>query len=207
VITSDLKPKDLNGFEERMLSRFEWGLITDIQAPEFETRVAILRKKAAMERFMVPDDVIEYMATRISSNIRELEGTLIRVTAFANLNKQAIDMDVVQAVLKDTFSLDTETSISPLAIISATAEYYKLGIDEITGSGRQQAVALARQIAMHICRELTDLSLPKIGTHFGNRDHTTVMYATKKVSAMMRERRYIYNQVSEIIQRIKDSHK
>jgi chromosomal replication initiator protein len=205
--TSDLKPKDLNGFEERMLSRFEWGLITDIQAPEFETRVAILRKKAAMERFLVPDDVIEYMATRISSNIRELEGTLIRVTAFANLNKQAIDMDVVQAVLKDTFSLDTETSISPLAIISATAEYYKLGIDEITGSGRQQAVALARQIAMHICRELTDLSLPKIGTHFGNRDHTTVMYATKKVSAMMRERRYIYNQVSEIIQRIKDSHK
>lgn len=207
VITSDLKPKELAGFEERMLSRFEWGLITDIQAPEFETRVAILRKKAAMERFLVPDDVIEYMATRISSNIRELEGTLIRVTAFANLNKQPIDMDVVQAVLKDTFSFDTDTSISPLAIISATAEYYKIGIDEITGSGRQQAVALARQIAMHICRELTDLSLPKIGTHFGNRDHTTVMYATKKVSAMMRERRYIYNQVSEIIQRIKDSHK
>ncbi|MEK9536152.1 MAG: chromosomal replication initiator protein DnaA, partial [Aquiluna sp.] len=207
VITSDLRPKELAGFEERMLSRFEWGLITDIQAPEFETRVAILRKKAAMERIAVPDDVIEYMATRISSNIRELEGTLIRVTAFANLNKQPIDMDIVQAVLKDTFSLDAETSISPLSIISATAEYYKISIDDITGSGRQQAVALARQIAMHICRELTDLSLPKIGTHFGNRDHTTVMYATKKVSGMMRERRYIYNQVSEIIQKIKDSHK
>jgi chromosomal replication initiator protein len=197
----------LEGFEERMLSRFEWGLITDIQAPEFETRVAILRKKAAIERIEVPDEVIEYMATRISSNIRELEGTLIRVTAFANLNRSPIDMDLVQVVLKDTIAIAEGANISPLSIISATAEYYKLSADEITGSGRQQAVALARQIAMHICRELTDLSLPKIGAHFGNRDHTTVMYATKKISAQMRERRYIYNQVSEIIQKIKDSHK
>ena len=207
VITSDLRPKQLAGFEERMLSRFEWGLITDIQAPEFETRVAILRKKAAIERIDIPDDVIEYMATRISSNIRELEGTLIRVTAFANLNRQAIDMDLVQVVLKDTISIGLDTNISPMSIITATADYYKLSPEDITGSGRQQAVALARQIAMHICRELTDLSLPKIGTHFGNRDHTTVMYATKKISAQMRERRYIYNQVSEIIQRIKDSHR
>jgi chromosomal replication initiator protein len=197
----------LEGFEERMLSRFEWGLITDIQAPEFETRVAILRKKAAIERIEIPDEVIEYMATRISSNIRELEGTLIRVTAFANLNRSPIDMDLVQVVLKDTIAIAEGANISPLSIISATAEYYKLSADEITGSGRQQAVALARQIAMHICRELTDLSLPKIGAHFGNRDHTTVMYATKKISAQMRERRYIYNQVSEIIQKIKDSHK
>lgn len=207
VITSDLRPKQLEGFEERMLSRFEWGLITDIQAPEFETRVAILRKKAAIERIDIPDDVIEYMATRISSNIRELEGTLIRVTAFANLNRAPIDMDLVQVVLKDSIAIADGANISPLSIISATAEYYKLSADEITGSGRQQAVALARQIAMHICRELTDLSLPKIGAHFGNRDHTTVMYATKKISALMRERRYIYNQVSEIIQKIKDSHK
>ena len=207
VITSDLRPKELAGFEERMLSRFEWGLITDIQAPEFETRVAILRKKAAMEKIQVPDDVIEYMATRVSSNIRELEGTLIRVTAFANLNRQPIDMDVVQTVLKDSFAFDAASSVSPLTIISATADYYKLGIDDITGSGRQQAVALARQIAMHICRELTDLSLPKIGTHFGNRDHTTVMYATKKISGLMRERRYIYNQVTEIIEKVKDSSK
>ena len=207
VITSDLRPKQLAGFEERMLSRFEWGLITDIQAPEFETRVAILRKKAANERISIPDDVIEYMASRISSNIRELEGTLIRVTAFANLNRQEIDMDLVQAVLKDSYSVAEGSSISPLEIISATASYYKLKSEDITGSGRQQAVALARQIAMHICRELTDMSLPKIGTHFGNRDHTTVMYATKKISAQMRERRYIYNQVSEIIQKIKDDHK
>ncbi len=205
VITSDLRPKQLAGFEERMLSRFEWGLITDIQAPEFETRVAILRKKAAQERIQVPDEVIEYMAARISSNIRELEGTLIRVTAFANLNRQPIDMDLVQVVLKDTLSFAGDSNVSPMAIITATAEYYKLSPDDITGIGRQQAVALARQIAMHICRELTDLSLPKIGMYFGNRDHTTVMYATKKISEQMRERRYVYNQVSEIIQRIKDS--
>ena len=204
VITSDLRPKQLAGFEERMLSRFEWGLITDIQAPEFETRVAILRKKAAMERIQVPDEVIEYMAARVSSNIRELEGTLIRVTAFANLNRQPIDMDLIQVVLKDTLSFSGDSNVSPMSIISATAEYYKLSPDDITGSGRQQAVALARQIAMHICRELTDLSLPKIGLYFGNKDHTTVMYATKKISEQMRERRYIYNQVSEIIQKIKD---
>ena len=207
VITSDLRPKQLNGFEERMLSRFEWGLITDIQAPEFETRVAILRKKAANEKITIPDDVIEYMASRISSNIRELEGTLIRVTAFANLNRQSIDMDLIQTVLKDSFSIAEGSMISPLEIISATSNYYKISPEDITGSGRQQAVALARQIAMHICRELTDLSLPKIGTHFGNRDHTTVMYATKKISSEMREKRYIYNQVSEIIQKIKDDHK
>ena len=207
VITSDLRPKQLAGFEERMLSRFEWGLTTDIQAPEFETRVAILRKKAALERISIPDNVVEYMAARISSNIRELEGTLIRVTAFANLNRQAIDMDLVQLVLKDSYAVADGTNISALSIINATANYYKISPDDITGSGRQQAVALARQIAMHICRELTDMSLPKIGAHFGNRDHTTVMYATKKISAQMRERRYIYNQVSEIIQKIKDENK
>jgi chromosomal replication initiator protein len=207
VITSDLKPKDLDGFEERLLSRFEWGLITDVQAPEFETRVAILRKKAAQERIDVPDDVMEYMATRISSNIRELEGTLIRVTAFANLNRSPINLDLVSTVLKDVISISDGATVSPMAIINATAGYYKISPEEIVGSGRQQAVALARQIAMHICRELTDLSLPKIGTHFGNRDHTTVMYATKKISSQMRERRYIYNQVTEIIQKIKDDHK
>jgi len=207
VITSDLRPKQLEGFEERMLSRFEWGLLTDIQAPEFETRVAILRKKASMERISIPDNVIEFMATRISSNIRELEGTLIRVTAFANLNRQPIDMDLIQMVLKDSYAISDSANLSPLAIITATSNYYKITPEETTGSGRQQAVVLARQIAMHICRELTDMSLPKIGAHFGNRDHTTVMYATKKISAQMRERRYIYNQVSEIIQKIKDDNK
>ena len=204
VLTSDVRPKLLNGFEERMLSRFEWGLTTDIQAPEFETRVAILRKKAANERIVVSDSVLEYMASRISSNIRELEGTLIRVTAFANLNRQSIDMNLVQTVLKDIMPSENNADISPLQIINATATYYKISPEEILGSGRQQAVAMARQIAMHICRELTNLSLPKIGQVFGGRDHTTVMYATKKISSEMREKRYLYNQVSEIIQKVKD---
>jgi len=207
VLTSDVRPKLLNGFEERMLSRFEWGLTTDIQAPEFEKRVAILRKKAANERIVVPDPVLEYMASRISSNIRELEGTLIRVTAFANLNRQQIDMNLVQTVLKDIMPSENSADVSPLQIINATASYYKISPEELLGSGRQQAVAMARQIAMHICRELTNLSLPKIGQVFGGRDHTTVMYATKKISSEMREKRYLYNQVSEIIQRVKDDSK
>jgi len=207
VVTSDVPPKQLTGFEERMLSRFEWGLLTDIQAPEFETRVAILRKKAENENFDIPDDVIEFMAARVSSNIRELEGTLIRVTAYANLNKSVIDINLVQTVLKDVVPLGLDSTVDPIAIINATADYYKISVDDIFGSGRQQAIALARQIAMHICREKTDLSLPKIGNLFGNRDHTTVMYATKKISKMMRERRYIYNQVSEIIDRIEKASK
>ena len=205
VITSDVPPKQLTGFEERMLSRFEWGLLTDIQAPEFETRVAILRKKSQNEQLEIPDEVIEFMAARVSSNIRELEGTLIRVTAYANLNKSGVDIDLVQTVLKDVVPLGTDNTVDPIAIINAAADYYKISVDDIFGSGRQQAVALARQIAMHICREKTDLSLPKIGQIFGNRDHTTVMYATKKVSKLMRERRYIYNQVSEIIDKVERS--
>lgn len=207
VITSDVPPKQLTGFEERMLSRFEWGLLTDIQAPEFETRVAILRKKAQNENFDISDEVIEFMAARVSSNIRELEGTLIRVTAYANLNKSVIDINLVQTVLKDVVPLGMDHTVDPIAIINATADYYKISVDDIFGSGRQQAVALARQIAMHICREKTDLSLPKIGHIFGNRDHTTVMYATKKVSKLMRERRYIYNQVSEIIDKVEKAPK
>lgn len=204
VITSDLKPKELNGFEDRMLSRFEWGLLTDIQAPEFETRVAILLKKASNEGISIPENALEYMASRISSNIRELEGTLIRVTAYANLNKRAIDLELVQDVLKDSNPIGHDLSITALDIIHATARYFQITPEEIVGSGRQQAIADARQIAMHICRELTDLSLPKIGQVFGGRDHTTVMYATKKISKLIRERRSLYNTVSAIIERLKD---
>lgn len=204
VITSDLKPKELNGFEDRMLSRFEWGLLTDIQTPEFETRVAILLKKASNEGIKIPENAIEFMASRISSNIRELEGTLIRVTAYANLNKRPIDLDLVQDVLKDSNPIGHELSITALDIINATAKYFQITPEEIVGSGRQQAIADARQIAMHICRELTDLSLPKIGQVFGGRDHTTVMYATKKISQLIRERRSLYNTVSAIIEKLKD---
>ena len=207
VITSDLPPKHLTGFEDRMRSRFEWGLITDVQAPDLETRIAILRKKAQSERLQVPDDILEYMASKVSSNIRELEGTLIRVTAFSSLNKTPVDLALVQTVLKDLITLDEDNVIAPVDIINHTAEYFKLTVDDLYGSSRSQAVATARQIAMYLCRELTNLSLPKIGQLFGNRDHTTVMYANKKISELMKERRSIYNQVTELTSRIKQNHR
>jgi len=203
VITSDVQPKHLTGFEDRMRSRFEWGLLTDVQAPDLETRIAILRKKAQSERLQVDNDILEFMASKVSSNIRELEGILIRVTAFANLNRSAVDMDLVQTVLKDVISLGEDSVISPADIINQTAEYFKLPVDDIYGSSRAHAVAIARQIAMYLCREMTDLSLPKIGQLFGNRDHTTVMYANKKITTLMKERRSIYNQVSDLTSRIR----
>ncbi|GAA2032015.1 hypothetical protein GCM10009819_14950 [Agromyces tropicus] len=205
VITSDVPPKHLTGFEDRMRSRFEWGLITDVQAPDLETRIAILRKKAQNEHLQVPDDILEYMASKVSSNIRELEGTLIRVTAFASLNRTPVDMPLVQTVLKDLITDDTDNVVAPVDIITATADYFKLTVDDLYGSSRSQAVATARQIAMYLCRELTSLSLPKIGQLFGNRDHTTVMYANKKISELMKERRSIYNQVTELTARIKQN--
>ena len=205
VITSDVPPKHLTGFEDRMRSRFEWGLITDVQAPDLETRIAILRKKAQSERLQVPDEILEYMASKVSSNIRELEGTLIRVTAFASLNRTPVDMPLVQTVLKDLITDDTDNVVAPVDIITATADYFKLTVDDLYGSSRSQAVATARQIAMYLCRELTSLSLPKIGQLFGNRDHTTVMYANKKISELMKERRSIYNQVTELTARIKQN--
>ena len=207
VITSDLPPKHLTGFEDRMRSRFEWGLITDVQAPDLETRIAILRKKAQNDKLQVRDDVLEYIASKVSSNIRELEGTLIRVTAFANLNRTPVEMQLVQTVLKDLITLDEDNVIAPVDIINHTAAYFKLTVDDLYGSSRSQAVATARQIAMYLCRELTNLSLPKIGQLFGNRDHTTVMYANKKISDLMKERRSIYNQVTELTSRIKQNHR
>ena len=198
VITSDVPPKHLTGFEDRMRSRFEWGLITDVQAPDLETRIAILRKKAQSERLHIPDEVLEYIATVVSSNIRELEGALIRVSAYASLNRSTLDMSLAQTVLRDIIDQNDANVISPTDIITATAQYFKLSVDDLYGSSRSQAVATARQIAMYLCRERTSLSLPKIGQLFGNRDHTTVMYAYKKISDLMKERRSIYNQVSEI---------
>ncbi|WP_372499712.1 chromosomal replication initiator protein DnaA [Herbiconiux aconitum] len=203
VITSDLPPKHLTGFEERMRTRFEWGLITDVQTPDLETRIAILRKKAQSERLRVPDDILEFMASKVSSNVRELEGTLIRVTAFASLNRTPVDMALVQTVLKDLITLDDDNVIAPVDIINHTAEYFKLSVDDLYGSSRSQAIATARQIAMYLCREMTSLSLPKIGQLFGGRDHTTVMYANNKIGKLMTEKRSIYNQVTEISNRIK----
>ena len=205
VVTSDLPPKQLTGFEDRMRSRFEWGLITDVQAPDLETRIAILRKKAASERMDIGDDVMEYMASKVSSNIRELEGALIRVTAFANLNKAPVDMSLVQTVLKDLVLTEDTNVISPADIISITATFYQLSVEDLHGSSRSQTIAQARQVAMYLCREMTSLSLPKIGQLFGNRDHTTVMYANKKISELMKERRSIYNHVTEITSRVKQT--
>lgn len=203
VVTSDLPPKQLTGFEDRMRSRFEWGLITDVQAPDLETRIAILRKKASSERIDIGDDVMELMASKVSSNIRELEGALIRITAFSNLNKAPIDLQLAHTVLKDLVLTEDTNVVSPTDIIAITATFYQLSIDDLYGSSRSQTIALARQVAMYLSREMTNLSLPKIGQLFGNRDHTTVMYANKKIAELMKERRSIYNQVTELTNRIK----
>lgn len=203
VVTSDLPPKSLPGLEDRLRSRFEWGLITDVQPPDLETRIAILQMKAAAENLEVPQDVLTYIAQRISSNIRELEGSLLRVTAFANLTKQPIDSGLAEMVLKDIISDPEETIINPTLILGQTAGYFDLTIDQLTSSNRSRKVVEARQIAMYLCRELTDLSLPKIGEVFGGRDHSTVMYANKKIQQQMTQRRETYNYVTELTSRIK----
>jgi chromosomal replication initiator protein len=207
VITSDLPPKELNGFEDRMRSRFEWGLITDVQPPDLETRIAILRKKAGSEGLKAPDDVLEHIASKITSNIRELEGALIRVTAFANLNRQQVDMSLAEIVLKDLITDDDAMEITATTVIGQTAMYFGLTIEALCGSSRSRVLVTARQIAMYLCRELTDLSLPKIGQAFGGRDHTTVMHANRKIRELMAERRSIYNQVTELTNRIKQQNR
>jgi chromosomal replication initiator protein len=205
VITCDVPPKDLMGFQERMLSRFSWGLMVDIQAPELETRIAILRKKAENDKIRIGDDILEYMAERVQSNVRELEGTLIRVTAYANLSRKPVDLALVQTVLKDVSPVTAEQVVAPVDIINTISRYYQITPDEIYGQSRTAGIARARQIAMYLCREQTTLSLPKIGQLFGGRDHTTVMYACKKVAEWMKERRSFYNEVDEILTQIKNA--
>lgn len=207
VISSDRPPKQLTTLEDRLRSRFEWGLITDIQPPELETRIAILRKKAAQDRLNAPDEVLEYIASKIFTNIRELEGALIRVTAFASLNRQPVDMVLAEIVLKDLIPLDASPSITAATIKAQTAAYFSLTLDDLCGTSRSRVLVNARQIAMYLCRELTELSLPKIGQSFGGRDHTTVMHADRKIRELMAERRSIYNQVNELTSRIKQQGK
>ena len=207
VITSDLPPKQLNGFEDRLRSRFEWGLITDVQPPDLETRIAILRKKASGERLAAPDDVLEYIASKITTNIRELEGALIRVTAFANLNRQQVDLGLAEIVLKDLITDNDTSQITAASVIAQTATYFGLTIEDLCGSSRSRVLVTARQIAMYLCRELTDLSLPKIGQQFGGRDHTTVMHANRKIGAQMAERRSIYTPLTALTSRIKHEHR
>ncbi|SES45308.1 MULTISPECIES: chromosomal replication initiator protein DnaA [Lentzea] len=203
VVSSDRPPKRLETLEDRLRTRFEWGLITDIQPPELETRIAILRKKAAQDRLAAPAEVLEFIAARIERNIRELEGALIRVTAFASLNRQPVDVQLAEIVLRDLIPDSHAPEITAPMIMAVTAEFFGVSIDDLCGPGKTKALAQARQISMYLCRELTDLSLPKIGQTFGGRDHTTVMHADKKIRKEMAERRRIYDQVQELTSRIK----
>ncbi|HEY6274879.1 MAG TPA: chromosomal replication initiator protein DnaA [Streptosporangiaceae bacterium] len=203
VISSDRAPKRLVTLEDRLRSRFEWGLLTDVQPPELETRIAILRKKAVQEGLNAPPEALEYIASRISTNIRELEGALIRVTAFASLNRQSVDLQLAEIVLKDLIPEAQGPEITAATIMGQTASYFGLTIDDLCGTSRSRVLVTARQIAMYLCRELTDLSLPKIGQQFGGRDHTTVMHAERKIRSLMAERRSIFNQVTELTNRIK----
>jgi chromosomal replication initiator protein len=203
VISSDRAPKRLEALEDRLRNRFEWGLITDIQPPDLETRIAILRKKAATERLTAPPEVLEFIASKVQTNIRELEGALIRVTAFASLNRQPVDLSLAEIVLKDLIPEGSKPEVTAAMIMGQTASYFGLSIDDLCGSSRSRVLVTARQIAMYLCRELTDLSLPKIGQQFGGRDHTTVMHAERKIRQLMSERRSVFNQVTELTNRIK----
>lgn len=205
VMTSDRPPKNLKTLEERLRNRFEWGLQTETLPPDLETRIAILRRKASSEGLTVPADVLEFIATKVQTNIRELEGALIRATAFANLNDTTVDLQLAQIVLKDLVAEDGEPEVTIGMILAQTAHYSEFSIDDLCGTSRSRNLVLARQIAMYLCRELTELSLPKIGQEFGGRDHTTVMHAERKIRKLMAERHAVYNQVTELTNRIKQN--
>lgn len=203
VVTSDIHPRQLPDFEDRMRSRFEWGLITDVQPPDLETRIAILRKKTLQDGMHVPDDVLEFIGDHISSNIRELEGALIRVTAFASLNATPVSLELARDVLKDLIHDQSRPEISAGVIMTQSAQYFGFSVQDLCGPSRSRTLVTARQVAMYLCRELTDLSLPKVGQEFGGRDHTTVMHAERKIRKEIALRRSLYNQVSDLTTRIK----
>ncbi len=207
VISSDRPPKRLTQLEDRLRNRFEWGLLTDVQPPDLETRIAILRKKAAADRLSAPADVLEFIASRIQTNIRELEGALIRVTAFASINQQEVDLTLAEIVLKDLIPEGGEPEVTAGLIIAQTATYFGFSIEDLCGPSRTRALVTARQIAMYLCRELTELSLPKIGQQFGGRDHTTVMNADRRIRKDLAERRNVFHQVTELTTRIKQQAK
>jgi len=205
VLTSDLPPKDLKGFEKRLLSRFESGLTVDVQPPTLETRTAILRNKAGAEGVDLPLPVLEYIASRVTTNIRELEGALIRVTAFASLTDQPIDQTLAEMVLKDIIANSGGGEITAAMVMTQTADYFGLTIEDLRSKDRAQTMVHARHIGMYLCRELIEMSTTKIGKEFGGKDHTTVMSASRKISTQMAERRDTYNQVQEITARIKQA--
>lgn len=203
VLTSDRPPKSIATLEDRLRSRFLSGLITEVQPPELETRLAILRTKAEHEQVAVPDEVLEFIATHVKENIRELEGALIRVTAFASLNHQPMSRALAEEVLSDIVSADQPRRITPQVILDATSETFGFSVEELCGPNRRRPLVTARQVSMYVFRELTDFSYPAIGREFGGRDHSTVMHAVEKIGGLMKERHQIYNQVTDLIVRIK----
>ena len=205
VISSDRSPRQLATLEDRMRTRFEWGLLADIQPPDLETRIAILQKKAAQERMYAPDDVLEFIASRVSNSIRELEGALIRVTAFASLTRSVVQLSLAEEVLRDFMPDGAGPEITADQIMVSTADYFGVSLEDLRGHSRSRVLVNARQVAMYLCRELTDLSLPRIGQAFGGRDHTTVMHADRKIRQHMAERRSLYNQIAELTNRIKQN--
>ncbi|RKF27627.1 chromosomal replication initiator protein DnaA [Micromonospora globbae] len=205
VITSDRSPKQLATLEDRLRTRFEWGLLADIQPPDLETRIAILQKKAAQERLFAPPDVLEFIASRVSNSIRELEGALIRVTAFASLTRSTVELSLAEEVLRDFIPDGAGPEITADQIMVSTADYFGVSLEDLRGHSRSRVLVNARQVAMYLCRELTDLSLPRIGQAFGGRDHTTVMHADRRIRQQMAERRSLYNQIAELTNRIKQN--
>ena len=204
VMSSDRPPREISTLEERLRSRFEWGLITDIQPPDLETRIAILRKKVKTDGIHVPDpQVLTFVASRIETNIRELEGALTRVVAFSSLTGRPMTVELSQEVLKDVFPQGEAAEVSIRRIQETVSERFNLPLSELTGEKRSQNIVYPRQVAMYLSRELTDSSLPKIGKEFGGRDHTTVIHATSKIARLIREDRSVYNLVQELTARIK----
>jgi chromosomal replication initiator protein len=202
VISSDRPPRDLRTIEDRLRSRFEWGLTTDIQSPDVETRLAILRKNAATATVPVPGEVLEFIAMNVSDNIRELEGALTRVTAFATLTHERVTLELAANVLRDVVHLQSSAPLTADGILSSVAQYYEIPQSDLTGPSRRQPLARQRQIAMYVCREHTDLSLPRIGRAFGSRDHTTVMHAVDKIKGLLQTDKDVYDQVTEITQQL-----
>jgi len=205
VISSDRHPKHLSTLEDRLRSRFEWGLLTDIQTPDVETRLAILRKNAEFAPMRVPREVLAFIAEHVSHNIRELEGALTRVTAYAALTGQQISLPMAQEVLSDVIGMDADVPPTAEGIIDITCNYYGLTAGELTGPSRKQPLARSRQIAMYLCREHTDLSLPKIGNAFGGRDHTTVLHAVEKIKGLMQRDREVFSDVTHLSQKLRTS--
>jgi chromosomal replication initiator protein len=205
VLTSDRPPKSIATLEDRLRSRFLSGLTTDVQPPELETRLAILRKKAERDPQPVPDEVLDFIATNVKDNIRELEGALIRVTAFGSLNRQPLSRELAEHVLSDIVSADQPRQVTAAMILEATASTFGFTVDDLCSASRRRPLVIARQIGMYVFRELTDFSYPAIAREFGGRDHTTVMHAVDKIASLMKERRQIYDQVTELILRIKGS--